>query len=277
MIDFSNLDTTDSDEMVPRCEGVAAAAPNGEPSLKLPSVKSDMANGIPICGFTGINGAGKTLLGAQSAIYDMSRGRPVYSSVEIRSPWGNSKPILSLRQLLELSDATIFLDDVSVIFSSRSSQSLPAEVVALLQTLRHKRLTVRWTAPAWMRCDNLLREVTQGLVNVVPLLRHSDGSPWPRPRLVMTALLDTSAGKVDETPSKIMRRRFFRPNRLLSFGSYNTEADTPMLGRHLQGGRCVDCGGSVETPKHSEARHKHLGIPFYGEDLRAPAAAAVSD
>lgn len=234
----------------------------------------DMALGVPICGFTGINGAGKTLLAVQSAIVDLSKGRTVYSTVPISSKYGDSRPIQSLRQLLTLKDATILLDDVSVIFSSRSTASLPVEIVALLQTLRHSRLTIRWTAPAWMRCDNLLREVTQGLVNVVPMLRkHEAGAVWPKPRVVMAGLLDTSVGKTDETPTKVLRRRMFLPTHLDSFGAYDTEADTPLLGRHLQGGKCVDCGGSIDTPKHSEARHGALGIPYYPDLSRTPPAA----
>lgn len=226
--------------------------------------------GIPIVGITGVNGAGKTLLAVNCAIADLARGRDVYSTVAISSPWGDSKPILSLRQLLTLRDVTILLDDVSVIFSSRSTSSLPPDVVALLQTLRHSGLTVIWTAPGWMRCDNLIREVTQAAVNVVPLLRKHDGGFWPRPRLVLAGVMDTSAGKSDAVPTKVMRRRIYRPTRMASFGAYDTLADTPLLGRHLQGGMCVDCGGTQARPSHSRERHESLGIPFYANELFVP-------
>lgn len=231
----------------------------------------DLVAGVPIAGFTGVNGAGKTMLAVQSAICDMARGRTVYSTVPIRSAYGNSRPIRSLRELLHIEDATILLDEVSVIFSSRSSQSLPAEVVALLQTLRHKRLTVRWTAPAWMRCDNLLREVTQGVVNVLPLLRKRErDNPWPYPRVMFAGLLDTSTGKTDAQPEKVLRRRMYVPRNLEAFGAYDTHADTPLLGLHLQGGTCVDCGGTQTRPKHDRARHEALGLPWYDDELRAP-------
>src|SRR3712207_430130 len=61
---------------------------------------SDIVAGVPIAGFTGINGAGKTLLAVHSAIHDIAGGREVYSTVPITSPWGNSIPLTSLRQLL---------------------------------------------------------------------------------------------------------------------------------------------------------------------------------
>lgn len=241
---------------------------------------NDVAFGVPIAGFTGPNGAGKTLLAVTSAAHDIARGRKVYSTVPIHTPWGDSEPIVSLRQLLQLRDCTILLDEVAVIFSSRQTASLPSEIVTLLQTLRHVKNTLRWTAPAWMRCDNLIREVTQGLVNVVPLARrHEDGNPWPTPRIVLAGLLDTSVGKVDETPTKIMRRRLAIPSRLAGYGAYDTHADTPLLGRRKVGGRCVDCGGSMETPKHSEKRHQDLGLPYYPDDalLGLPLTPAVLD
>lgn len=247
-----------------------------------PAQPRDLVRGVPVAGFTGINGAGKTLLAVESAIADLARGRTVYSTVPIKSPHGESQPVESLRQLLTIRNSTILLDEVAVIFSSRASQSLPSEVVACLQTLRHTGNTVRWTAPDWMRAEILLRGVTQALLNVVPLARvTSKDDPWPRPRMIMAGLLDTSQGKIDATPTRVLRRRFVRPRGLVAWGSYDTHADTPLLGRHLQGGRCPDCGGTRDIPKHSEARHDALGLPWLPSDeldssLRASRAAPTA-
>lgn len=227
----------------------------------------NMAAGVPVLGVTGINGAGKTLAAAESVAAQLAAGREVYSTVPVRGPFGETQPIKSLRHILELRNCTLFLDEAAVIFSSRSTASLPAEVVVRLQTLRHDDVTVIWTAPAWMRVDNLLREVTQGLLNVVPMLRVTDrDNPWPRPRLLGLGLMDTSQGKTDAEPTRRLRTRFARPVRLHAWGAYDTHADTPLLGRRHVGGRCVDCGGSVEVPKHSRARHEQLGIPWYEGD-----------
>lgn len=226
----------------------------------------DLAAGVPIAGFVGVNGAGKTLLAVESAIADLRSGRPVYSTVQITSEFGESSPVLSLRQLLTLENCTVLLDDVAVIFSARSTSSLPPEMVAFLQTLRHQGVTVRWTAPNWMRCDVLLRDVTQAVVSVSPMLRrHEAGNPWPRPRLVGAGLLDTSTVARDREPEKRLRTRFVIPRRLLAWGAYDTRADTPILGRHLQTGVCVDCGGSVQRERHSKARHEALGLPWFDE------------
>lgn len=235
----------------------------------------DIVQGSPIAGFVGINGAGKTALAVESAIADLARGREVYSTVQIECEFGASKPIESLRQLLTLRDVTILLDEVAVIFSSRSTHSLPAEIVMLLQTVRHARNTVRWTAPAWMRADTLLRSVTQAVVAVNPLLRvPTAGDLWPRPRFVYAAVLDTSTGKADSMPERTLRRRLYRLRGLHAIGAYDTHADTPMLGRHLHSGVCLDCGGSMERPKHSAARHEQLGIPLYDVDVHIRPRAA---
>lgn len=224
----------------------------------------DILAGVPIAGVTGINGAGKTLWAVDAAIKAMKKGRPVYSTVPIDCAWGKSFPIVSLRQLVELHDCLVLLDEVSVIFSSRTSASLPNEVQVLLQTARHRKITIIWTAPAWQRCDVMLREVTQAVLSVSPLLRKGDGqTPWPTPRLTLAGLLDTSSGKTDATPTKVLRRALARPVKMDSFGAYDTHADTPLLGLHLQTGVCMDCGGSMVRPKHDKARHELLGLPWY--------------
>jgi hypothetical protein len=227
----------------------------------------DIAQGVPICGVTGRNGAGKTLLAVDIAITRMRAGRRVFSTVPIASKDGHrSEPILSLRQLLELENAMILLDDVSVIFSSRSSQSLPPEVVTFLQTVRHRRIDVLWTAPAWLRCDNILRSLTQGCIGVVPYFKKAvPGSPWKVPRVVLAGLMDTSVGKADAEPTKVLKRAVYLPRRLSSWGAYDSHADTPLLGVHMHAGVCPDCGGSVTREKHSKTRHERMGLPWFDD------------
>lgn len=242
---------------------------------RLRKVAFDVAGGVPVCGITGINGAGKTTIAVNSVLCDLRDGRTVYSTVPVTSRWGDALPVLSLRQLCEVRDVTILLDDVAVIFGSNAAGSLPNEVDVFWQTLRHRRLRVIWTAPAWMRAHNRVRSVTQGLVSVSPLARYSvAGSPWPRPRLIMAGLLDTASGKEDSTPTRILRRRLYVPSRMAAWGAYDTEADTPLLGHASHQGKCTDCGGSITVPKHSAERHAELGLPWYEGDLSAASVEA---
>lgn len=254
-----------ADAPAPPAGGTAtAAAPRRTRRKPRPG---HIASGVPVVAFTGVNGAGKTLLAVDCALHDLANGRPVYSTVQINSPWGNSEPIRSLRQLLEIEDATILLDEVAVILGSRGSGAqLPSEFQVLLQTLRHKRLRVMWTAPQWMRAHNQLRLATQGLVNVTPLARRrSADDPWGTPGLVMAGLMDTSVGAADEMPTKVLRRRFYLPKRLHGWGAYDTHADTPFLGIRSRGGTCHDCGGQRPPVKHSKELHEALGVPWYDD------------
>lgn len=235
--------------------------------------KFDITAGVPVVGFIGPNGAGKTTLAVEAVLVELAAGRTVYSTVQVRSEWGDTIPLVSLRQLLELRDCTVLLDEVSVIFSSRTTQSLPPEVVAFLQTLRHKKVKVIWTAPAWMRCDVLLRDVTQGIVRVVPLLKyHQPMNPWPAPRLILMGLLDTSTVGADDDPERVLRRRIVAPGFLRAWGTFDSHADTPIIGRRNVGGRCPDCGGSRDVPKHSKERHESLGLPWFEDEEGRPAA-----
>lgn len=229
----------------------------------------DPARGIPVVAFTGINGAGKTLLAVTSAIADMRAGRPVYSTVPIRyvTPEGEvleSIPLVSLLQLAALQDCTVLLDDIAVMFSSTTAtSSLPAEIEVFFHTARHRRVTVRWTAPDWMRAQTLVRGATQACVNVVPLLRDTlAGDFWPTPRLVALGVADTTIGKKDATPSVVSRRAVRVPTRLAGWGAYDSEAPTPLLGVRSSRGVCLACYGTIPAPRHSRERHEQLGLAW---------------
>lgn len=231
-----------------------------------------VGDGVPILGITGINGAGKTLYAAQVAIEKMRQGRDVYSTVPIRfveldGRVLETKPVLSLEQLVHVRDSTILLDDVAVILPSGVS-NLPAEVEVMLHTLRHRGNDVIWTAPGWMRANNNLRLVTQALLNVQPTFRvHDADTPWPRPRLLFLTLFDVSIGKPDAVPTKILRRRLALPNRLDAWGAYDTHADTPILRGVKRATHCAACNGSYPPVKHSRERHEALGLPYYPDAL----------
>lgn len=239
---------------------------------------ASLLDGVPICGVTGVNGTGKTLLAVTAAVGALREGRTVYSTVAVRDPLTGrrSRPITSLGQLLEIRNSLILLDEIATILPGGATAALPAEVRVMLGTLRHVGNTVIWTAPAWMRAHVELREITQAAASLFPIVaRRVGGSPWPTPYLVGATLLDTTTGKTDDVPKKVRRRRIYVPRRLAGWGAYDTHADTPLLGRHLAGGRCPDCGGSREVPKHSPARHAELGLPWIDEDAAQRRIAAA--
>lgn|GEM_PF-4373490 len=233
----------------------------------------------PVVAYTGANGAGKTLVAVSDACDDMVRGRRVISTVDIESPWGRSEPLRSLRQLLEIRDATVLIDEISAVFSSRATGHLPDDVVTFLQSMRHQKVTLRWTAPAFARADILVREVTQVCVPVFPVgRRRVPGSFWPRPLLIGASALDVTTLPVDKVPEKVVRgsRRLWVPTRLPGWAKYDTHADVSRIGWQRAGGRCLDCGGARPVEKCSVERHADMGIPLEGAADYRPMPSAQS-
>lgn len=241
----------------------------------LKKAKPTFIAGAPIVGFTGPNGAGKTLVAVSCVIQDDLRvGRPVYSTVQIDHPYGSSIPLVSLRQLLELRDCTVLIDEIAAIFSSRDSLQVPKEFDVFLQTLRHRGVTLRWTAPAWARADVRVREITQVAVSISILgKRLGRGEFWPTPLSIFVGALDATGVAVDTAPEKVSKRRVLIPQALQGWGAYDTLADTPRLGAAPHSGSCVDCGGSVPRPACSADRHQELGLEI---DTAAPARRPAS-
>jgi hypothetical protein len=220
---------------------------------------------LPIVGITGPNGSGKTLLVVAEAMHDMANGRAVYSTVDISFDGLESIAITSLSQLLTIRDATVVLDEVVSIFDSADpASSLPPEVRLLLSIARHRGLTIRWTAPAWMRAQKRLREVTQAWVSVQPAGRRGRGL-WPEPWVCVVSIWDAKSSKVDADPTRRLRLRFRRPRRFTSWGAFDTLADVPIVGHLDAGGICVDCGGGRTRPKCTPERHRTLGLPEPGQ------------
>lgn len=223
----------------------------------------DIARGVPVVGFVGANGSGKTLRAVESCLADMVTGRPVYSTVAINSELGSSLPIRSMSDLLSITDATVLVDEVTTVFSSRTSTSIPPEFDVWLKTLRHKEIRLLWTAPAWGRAENRLRDVTQACVTLHPLLRRRVApSPWPMTVAGYAGLLSTvDLAAADDAPTRTLRRSFFWSSASPAWGSYDTHAPTPALVASDLGGVCPDCGGSRARPKCSADRHAEFGLP----------------
>ncbi len=159
--------------------------------------------GAPINACVGLNGGGKTLAAVEmGAVPALKRGRQVVSNFTIHHDlW---VPLRTWRQIPELRDCVLIIDEVTAALPSRQSQSLPAELARVLNQLRKVDVEVWWTGPTWARADKMLREVT-GRVTVC---KGMFPDRWER---------DDQGAKLGKV------ERAWRPNRLFRWVSYAGE------------------------------------------------------
>jgi len=123
-----------------------------------------------IIGFVGPRGSGKSVGAARTVIIDyMLRGKPVWSNMEIGFDLISngqiipvkSKPLekLSLVELDQVySNGVIYVDEVNLLAEARRSMSNENLMFSyILQQLRHRRLSIIWSAQSENHCDDRLR------------------------------------------------------------------------------------------------------------------------
>lgn len=172
----------------------------------------------------GANGHGKTLYVAENVVIPSWRkGVPVVGNLALyperiglpeltRDGRPFFEPLTGWRQLTELRDCTLILDEITSVFPSRQALSLPPQLQRVLNQLRKVNVTVVWTAPAWARADKILREVTQ----YVTVCRGFMPDRWQRvPERARGLHLNPKRdGEVES---------LWAPRRLFSFSTYNAQ------------------------------------------------------
>lgn len=129
-----------------------------------------------ITALVGPNGAGKTVLAVEVARRLSERlHRPLVSNIEI--PGGIV--VDSWTAMAEHRGAVVVIDEIIAAAGSRESRSLSRAAQLWLTTLRHHDTALFWTSPAYDRADLVLRQVTQRVIEVVPLWHsHRSGRIW---------------------------------------------------------------------------------------------------
>lgn len=182
-------------------------------------------SGLPILGYAGHNGSGKTMAMVWDAQYVMlTDGRPQLSTVPLFDPM--REPVYEVRertdilgrpmpphrvqvgplhplyvplsdwtQLIDAHDCDVLLDEVQGVASSRGMNSLPPQLLSKFLQLRRADVRLRWTTTNWTRVDKALREVTYNLALCTSKRpdRYAPGGPW-RPRLKFRVRLVDSTG-----------------------------------------------------------------------------------
>jgi Zonular occludens toxin (Zot) len=225
----------------------------------------------------GANGHGKTLWVAERVVLPAwQQGLPVYSNLRLYpEAVGYSadlgRDLEGWRQLDELRDCVLVLDEITSVFPSRQSNSLPPQLARRLNQLRKRNVTVAWTAPAWQRADLILREVTQAVTicrGFAPdrYEREPERATRPRPnsrrvqphpsawlprRLFSFTTYDAKdleeAAPAEGTATKAMkplnREWYWRPWHDGQF-VYSTLEDVALLDHLDDVGVCISCGGT---------------------------------
>lgn len=214
-----------------------------------------------IASITGPNGSGKTAYAVTLLERAHNEGQKIFTNMNgLKLP---HTKIGNVRDLLKVEDGVLLIDEVSTALSSvGASAHTFLEVTQMVQTMRHRRASLWWTAPTWKRGALMLREVTQVSITVMPVFETRSGDDlWPRTRLSLVSWFDAREVAEDQAPTKKLRRRggLFRPSK--AFELYDTHANASSL-TTLHPNACGACGGSLPPVKHSEAVHDHLGVEW---------------
>lgn len=162
--------------------------------------------GVPIMGYNGLNGDGKTFCMVRDTLPDLAAGRRVLSTVALLDPHtGNPHPLyVPFRHWSQLDDwvnGPILLDEVTGVMDSRES-GMPRKVRKKIPQMRRANAPIRWTGIDWDNSDRRLRQITKAVTMCKGYLPRggivrADGSVdavemWLPNRLFLFTTFDTS-------------------------------------------------------------------------------------
>jgi hypothetical protein len=247
---------------------------------KFGAVSVAQRRGVPIHGYVGPNGSGKTLAMVNDTLPTLAAGRRVLSTLRLSDPaTGELHPLCdvltSWRQLLDAEDCDVLLDEIQGVASSRTYAALPAQLATILCQLRKRNVCLRWTSPNWARADVIMREVTSAVtVSRAFLPQKVEGSLWPSRRLFWWRTYDAAdwedfSMKKVEAARSLCSSFYWRPGKPAE-NFYTTLEQVATLDHITDVGLCITCGGTRARPKCDCARE-----PVKGRSLE-PTASGVA-
>ena len=247
----------------------------------------DRRKTIPIHGYVGHNGMGKTLAMVWDTLPALELGRPVLSTVRIldyenprlcddpacdspnhdvhMAAHPNWVPFTRWSQLVEWSWGDVLMDEVSGVASSRASMSMPSIVETILQQLRRGDVMLRWSAPSWDRADTIIRScsqavtVSRGLMPVPAIDADGNERMWRHRRWFVWRTFDAREFNEFSDPQQsrqvnarkrlrpMLRDRHWGPGSP-AFDAYDTFDQVLSLDSVSDAGRCLNCGGRRSAP-----------------------------
>lgn len=241
---------------------------------------------VPLMGYVGLNGHGKSFSMVRDTLPTLAMGRRVLSTVQLLDPHtGNRHPLcvpfMRWSQLEDVSDCDMLLDEVTGIMDARDS-GMPKRVRRLLPQMRHRGVRVRWTGVDWDNSDKRLRQITQavtkcyGFIPNVRLAREADRADsialWTPNRAFMLTTYDASTLTVAEdgqqlTQDEHKRRRARVKCRELVWGPRSIAFQCY---RTLDAVEAIDSSCPIDGYKVIERTCRHT------EEERAAAFASMS-
>lgn len=221
---------------------------------------------VPIIGYTGTSGHGKTQAAVRDTLPSLAAGRPVLSTVALLD-WRTGEPhplwtpLRSVWQLLDWRNGDILMDEITGIFDSRDG-GMPGEIRRLIPQMRRRNVQIRWTGIDWDNTDRRLRQMTQAVVacrGYVPdrAATRATGdrdaiAMWAPNRAFSLVTYDAQTLSQSEDSraitqeegrkrkAKVLHREWYVGVGTLARRSYNTLDD--VLGVDSM---CPDCGGRI--------------------------------
>ncbi|MHB0929266.1 MAG: zonular occludens toxin domain-containing protein [Candidatus Nanopelagicales bacterium] len=130
---------------------------------------------MPVHGYTGLWGSGKTFVAVQAArAAALKYGVPVVSNLELRYPDPGLKTILveDFEELMDYSDCVLLLDEIGILAPSRLYQKLKPRILVRWAQMRKYRIhEVFWTSQTLARVDTVIRELTWDVVEMTSFRR----------------------------------------------------------------------------------------------------------
>lgn len=217
--------------------------------------------GMPIHGYFGRNGMGKSLCMVHDTLPDLYRGDPILSTVklldaETGEPYPNVTQLTNWDQVMSFKSGAILFDEIVGVAGAREGMSLPVQVQNLLVQLRRGDIALRWTAPGWARADKIIRETSVGATlckAYLPKVVYDTAGrsmTWAQRRLFRFKTY--SAEDFEEwTAAKESGQKKLRPATSAwywgpggrAMWSYDTYDEVSRIALPIDSGRCASCGG----------------------------------
>lgn len=245
--------------------GVRAALVPRPEKFKDREAGREIRRGLPIHGYFGRNGNGKSLAMVHDTLPDLYAGEPVLSTValldaETGDPYPNFTRLTNWEQLMSFSAGAVLFDEIVGVAGAREGMSLPVQVQNFLVQLRRDDMALRWTAPSWARADKIIRETSQGATLCRGFMpkrvvdQNGRQMTWRQRRLFIfktynaedfeewTAAKESGNNKLRKVNSSF----YWAPGGRAQW-SYDTYDDVSRISLPIETGRCISCGGTKRS------------------------------